>query len=493
MGTSMISEPLRPTFKLLSDTFLDKIVEEAYQLLAKHGVYVENQQASTIFLDGGGRQDPASKRILLPLDVVQRALATAPRTFSMFDTDGTTSHQIGGDLVHFDPGSAALKIFDYQAQSERKPVTADLVSFHRIIQRLENFHFQSSGLISSDVPDEIADVYRMFVGFQHCSKPMVTGMFLAESFEPMFEILSAIRGSSKQLRERPLAIFDACPSPPLKWSNLTAQSVIDCARAGIPSEFVSMPLTGATSPVTIAGALVQLTAENLSGVVLAQLTSPGSPVVFGGSPASFDMRTANAPMGAMETMMIDSAYSQIGKSLGLPTHAYMGLSDSKCIDTQAGMETGMGAVLAALAGINVVSGGGMMDYESTQSLEKLAIDDEICGMAYRLIQGIAQRDEPIALNLFDDLDPETGFFTHPHTMQWFQVEHVYPKLMDRGNAQQWEEAGKPTLADRASKQVKELLATEDDVLISKELGSELTRIMSSYGKRFGIEKHPADM
>ena len=137
----------------------------------------------------------------------------------------------------------------------------------------------------------------------------------------MHDMLVAIRGSEKKLAEKPLAIFDACPSPPLKWSNLTAQSLIDCARAGIPSELVSMGMTGATSPVTIAGTLVQHVVENVSGVVMCQLAKKGSPVIFGGSPSCFDMRKGTTPMGAIETIMIDSAYTQIGKYLNLPTQS----------------------------------------------------------------------------------------------------------------------------------------------------------------------------
>ena len=166
-----------------------------------------------------------------------------------------------------------------------------------------------------------------------------------------------------------------------------------------------MGMTGATSPVTIAGTLVQHVAENLSGLVIGQLAGPGAPVIFGGSPSSFDMRKGTTPMGAIETMMIDTAYAQIGKCLKLPTHAYMALSDAKVNDAQAGFETGLGAVLGALAGINVISGPGMLDFESTQSLEKLVIDDEICAMAYRLLDGIAQRDDPIALGLFEGFTP----------------------------------------------------------------------------------------
>jgi trimethylamine--corrinoid protein Co-methyltransferase len=277
----------------------------------------------------------------------------------------------------------------------------------------------------------------------------------------------------------------------LKWSNLTAQSVIDCARAGIPSELVSMPLTGATAPVTLAGSLVQLTAENLAGVVMSQLAMRGAPVIFGGSPSCFDMRTANPPMGAMETMMIDSAYSQIGKSLGLPTHAYMGLSDSKCVDAQAGLETGMGAILGALSGINVISGGGMMDFESTQSFEKLIIDNDICGMAYRLIQGISQRDDPMALDLFSDPVSEIDFLTHPHTLQWHQLEQRYPQVINRDGYQQWVDSGKPSLAERASSQVERLMKEKGDPVLSSGLKNELRAIMEKHAQRHGLEKLPA--
>ena len=127
-------------------------------------------------------------------------------------------------------------------------------------------------------------------------------------------------------------------------------------------------------PATLAGSLVQHTAENLSGVLLGQLACEGAKVIYGGSPAVFDMRKGTTPMGAIETMMIDSAYNEIGKYLGLPTHGYMGLTDTKVVDAQSGAEAASGILLAALSGVNVVSGAGMMDFESCQSLEKLILD-----------------------------------------------------------------------------------------------------------------------
>ncbi len=355
---------------------------------------------------------------------------------------------------------------------------------------MDNFHFQSTGLISADVPEPIADCYRLYLALQYCSKPIVTGLFVVEGFKPMFEMLCTVRGGAEALREKPLAIFDACPSPPLKWSRLTTQSLIDCARAGIPSELVSMPLTGATAPVTIAGALVQLTAENLAGVVITQTANPGAPVIFGGSPSCFDMHAALPPMGAIETMMIDSAYSQVGKLLGLPTHAYIGLSDSKCVDTQAGLETGMGAMLGALSRINVMSGGGMMDYESVQSLEKLVIDNDICGMAYRLVQGIEQRDEPLALDLFSEPDGETDFLSHPHTLQWHALEQQYPQVINRDGYEQWVHNGKLSLAERASQQAAKLLSDGSRSHLSEDLRRHLNCVMQSHGRKFGMDRLP---
>jgi trimethylamine--corrinoid protein Co-methyltransferase len=482
--------PLRPSLRVLSDSLAHDIIEEAHDLLAKVGIFVENEEGRALLHGGGARVEASSKKAYLSRQLVEKALASAPPQMTMYDVAGTKSFLLGNNDVHFDPGSAALTIFDHRIKSQRPAITGDLVRFARLTDRLENFHFQSTGIVSSDVPVGMADCYRLFIALRCCSKPVVTGTFVVQGFQPMKTMLEAVRGSSEALRKKPLAIFDACPSPPLKWSNLTTQSIIDCARAGIPSEFVAMPLAGATAPATLSGALVQHTAENLAGLVITQLAAPGAPVIFGGSPAIFDMRAATPPMGAVESMMISIGYTQIGKTLGLPTHGYMGLSDAKCVDAQAGLESGIGTILAALAGVNVVSGGGMMDYESCQSLEKLVIDNEICGMAYRLINGITQRDERMALDLFMDLGESTDFLTHPHTLQWFREEQFMPKIVNRENYQQWVAAEKPDLADLASKEAASILSTESHFMLSEETVRELNTIIIAHAKPLGLARLP---
>ncbi len=155
-------------------------------------------------------------------------------------------------------------------------------------------------------------------------------------------------------------------------------------------------------------------------------------------------------MGAVETMMIDAAHVQIGKHLGLPTHAYMGLSDAKIVDGQAGLETGMGALVAALAGANVISGPGMLNFESSQSLEKLVLDNEICGMALRLVKGIEARGDRLGGDLYGDIYDGTHFLTSKETLRWFREElYQAGSVIDRDTYDVWTSHGKKSAWDRA--------------------------------------------
>ena len=483
-------ETIRPKLELLSRDFMDKIVEEAFQILENTGIFVENAEALNLLSGAGMRIDNSHQRAFLKPELVKDCLATTPKVIKLYDRSGDVEYLVGEDEVHFNPGSAATGILDNSSQDQRRATTEDLVKFVRLTDCLEDLHLQSTGLISGDISEIISDSYRLYVGLQYSAKPIVTGTFRVEGFQPMYDMLVAVRGSKEALAEKPLAIFDACPSPPLKWSNLTTQSLIDCARAGIPSELISMGMTGATSPVTLAGTLVQHVAENLCGLVICQLAQQGAPVIFGGSPSSFDMRKGTTPMGAIETMMIDSAYAQIAKYLNLPTHAYMGLSDAKVNDSQAGLETGIGAILAALSGINVVSGPGMLNFESCQSLEKLVIDNEICRMAYRLIQGVSLRELPLVQDLFENFTQDSEFLTKDHTRKWYQQEHTYPLVIDRDTYDSWAALGKKSMGTRASEEVEKLLTTNPPNLLEADVRKELEKIMLADAKANGVQEIP---
>jgi trimethylamine--corrinoid protein Co-methyltransferase len=245
----------------------------------------------------------------------------------------------------------------------------------------------------------------------------------------------------------------------------------------IPSEFVSMPLAGANAPITLIGSITQHCAECLAGVVIVQLARRGAPLIWGGSPAVFDMRYGTTPMGAIETMMINLGDVEMGKFLNLPTHAYMSLSDSKVPDSQAGFEAGMGALLAGLAGINMVSGPGMLDFESTQSIEKLIIDNEIVGMVKRLVRGIEDRGSPFALEILKDYEDAQELLSHSSTLKYFRKELFLPSsIIDRMTRDSWKDKGSKSARMRAKDQVSIILSKPSEQPIEEHLRKELEKI-----------------
>jgi trimethylamine--corrinoid protein Co-methyltransferase len=189
--------------------------------------------------------------------------------------------------------------------------------------------------------------------------------------------------------------------------------------------------------------------------------------------------------------MIDCAYVQVGKALGLPTHAYLGMTDAKIVDAQAGLESAGGAILAALAGVNMVSGAGMMDFESCQSFEKLVIDAEIIGMAKRLVAGIQARDDPIALTLMRQLGHRADYLAQEHTLRWFQEEFYIPsEVIDRGSLDAWKARGAKSAFERARDRVDRLLATYQPPSLPDGLQDEIRRIATGAARKFGMDELP---
>ena len=466
---------IKPKIKLLDEDHLVEILEEAKDILEHQGIFLENQDAIELFEQEGVNRN--GNRFYIPPDIVDECVKCAPNEIKLYDREGNESISLQGDQIHYDPGSAAIFILDENSGEIREALSEDFVRFSRIVEHLEHIEAQSTALVYQDVPKEAQDWHRLYIALSHCYKPIVTGTFRKESFSIMREILLTCRLSENDLAKKPLAIFDACPSPPLKWSDLTTQSVIDAARSFIPSEFVSMPLAGASAPVSLIGAITQHCAESLAGVVIAQLARKGAPVIWGGSPAILDMRRGTTPMGAIETMMIDVGDVEMGKYLNLPTHAYMGLSDSKVPDGQAGFEAGMGALIAGLVGVNMISGPGMLDFESTQSVEKLLIDNEIIGMVKRFLEGITDHGSPHASEILRDYDGTEELLSHPSTLNLFKKEFYFPgTIIDRMNRDEWKAFGSKSIRKRAREEAIKIEKRPYKTPIDENLQKELDKI-----------------
>jgi trimethylamine--corrinoid protein Co-methyltransferase len=483
---------MRPTLRLLSDELVERIVAEAREVLSKLGVEIHNPGVLSMLAGHGAGVDREKRRARLTNEVLDKALKTVPRSFRLFDVLGNQTHDFAGDSVYFTPGSASINVLDNRTSELRPPTTADYIQFVKVTEGLRHIASQSTALIPADVHAKISDSYRLYLSLLYGEKPVVTGAFTIEAFEIMKDLQLAVRGSGQELRARPLTVFSCCPTAPIRWSDVTSQNLVDCARWSIPVEFVSMPLSGFMAPVTLVGSLVQQAAETLSGVVISQLASAGHPVLWGGSPAIFDVRYETTPMGAIETMMLNCAHSQIGKYLGMPTQGYISLSDAKQLDAQAGLESALGAALAALSGINSVSGPGMLDFESCFSVEKLVVDNEICGMAYRLLKGIEPREDFPALPLFEELLREKNLLIAGHTRRHLREEISFPgPVIDRANRARWIRQGGLTLRERAAREVSRLVGKYTPSRLPEQNKSELTRLMEREARRCGMDALPA--
>lgn len=478
---------MQPKLELLPFDLITRILDEAYQLMQKPGIKVQSARARELLASIGATVN--GEIVQIPEKAVRRALETVPAEFTLYDRQGQPKVRYGGDAVHFDPGSSGVHVLDPETLEHKPSMTADLVRLVQVAEMLPQYDAQSTAVVCNEVPKAIGDLYRLYIVLLYSRKPIITGSFSITTLDKMIEMLALYAGGRNALADKPQAVFDVCPSPPLIWSDFGAENLIELARARVPAELISMPLAGAAAPVTLLGSVVQHAAESLSGIAIHQLANPGAPIVWGGAPAIFDMRRGTTPMGAMETAMIDAAYVQVGKSLHLPTHCYLGASDAKIVDAQAGMESGMSALVGALAGVNMISGAGMLDFLACQSAEKLIVDAEAIASAQRLVAGIEVRTETLATALFEGINFKGDFLKQRITRELFPKEqHLPSSVIDRDSNRGWQESGSLDTFARARVRTRELLAAYERPVHPRE--SELRAMVAEWARQAGMETLP---
>jgi len=483
---------MQPQLRILSSDLVTRIIDEAFQLLSNPGIMVKHQEARTLLADAGAVVDEEREVVQIPEKIARQALETVPHEFYLYNQDGEPSVHYGGDSVHYDPGSTGVNVLDAETMQHRPATTPDLIKVIKTADLLSQYAAQSTALVCSEIPKEVGDLYRLYLVLLYSKKPVVTGSFSSKNTDVMIDMLAIFSGGRDALAEKPTAVFDVCPTPPLIWSPFGSQNLIDLARSGIPAEIVSMPLAGVAAPITLLGSVVQHAAECISGMTIHQLAKPGSPIVWGGAPAIMDMRQGTTPMGAVETAMIDAAYTQVGKSFGFPTHAYMGASDAKVVDYQAGMESSTTAMIGALAGINMISGAGMLDFLACFSPEKLLIDAEAIGMAQRMLQGMQVQTDPLAADMYEGINFKSDFLKQRLTGQLLKKEQYLPSsVIDRGSIRTWQDAGALDTFERAKTQLQDLLKSYQPPDLPAEQVAELKQMVTRLAKDAGMEKLPA--
>jgi trimethylamine--corrinoid protein Co-methyltransferase len=462
---------MRPTLNVLSDEQITRILDEAKRLMAEVGMEIRGETLKKRLLDHGLQTDASGKRILFPADVVEKAVEDAPSSFTLHNRDGDPYTEIGGNNVHYVPGSSGLKILDHRTGETRLADSTDFIEYARICDGLEHIAYPATAFSTNkDIESQVSDAWRLYMILTTTKRPVVSGAFSEHGVPRMADMMQMFRDSKEDLIAKPMSIFTITATGNFRYGEDSCQNLLDCVESGIPIEIVPVTLMGLIAPVTLVGALVFHCVDVLTGITMAQIVRPGAPVLFGGAPATFHMKAASSPMAAIEAQHLNVGYVAIAKALGLPCQAYMALSDGKFLDAQAGGETFSSALLAAIAGVNSVSGPGMLDFVLTFSLPKLIFDNEVCGQSLHFVREIEVLDDLPTGELVADLMRDDHLITSPHTLEhWPKELYLTDSVIDRENRETWEKAGAKDLNQRANEEVEQRLLNYQPIETDPEI------------------------
>ena len=479
----------RPKLSLLGNEDVERIIGSAYDLLTSTGVKIKHEEALQVLSDHGATVDFHSQVATMPQDLVEKCLKTVPPSLEFFNFAGNETVRLEGDTVNFVLDSAPVYLLDSETKKIRGANTRDMVEIIKLVDCLEHVSCMTACVVPNDVPISLCDVIRFHQTLIYSSKPVFGGAFSIDGLLAEIELLTALAGGKAEMEKRPRVFMAANPSAPLMWTQTSAGNLVDCAKNNIPLMIIPIPLSGGTAPVTMAGTMVEHTAECLSGIVLSQCVKSGAPIIYGGGATALDMQQGINAEGAIETKMMAVANNaQIGKYFKLPTAANCGRSDSEMFDAQAATESGFGMLLGALAGINMIRGVGMLDHGGAVSMEKMIYDNEVCGMIHRLINGITVSDDTLAVDLIkENKFNSSGILGSVHTFDWFRKELFMPSkdIISRTSYTRYVENGSREIYERAREKKFQVLDTYKAPEIDAHTLGEMKRILTDYAEKKG--------
>jgi trimethylamine--corrinoid protein Co-methyltransferase len=479
----------RPKLSLLSNEDVERIISDAYDVLATIGVKIKHDEALQILSDHGASVDFSSQVVLMPPNLVERCLKTVPSSLRFHNFEGDATVELGDDTVNFVLDSAPLYLLGSETKKIRTANTRDMVEIIKLVDNLEHVSCMTACVVPEDVPISICDVIRFHQTLIYSNKPIFGGAFSIDGLLAEIELLSVLAGGKEEMQKRPRVFMAANPSAPLMWTQTSAGNLVDCAKNNIPLMIIPIPLSGGSAPVTLAGTMVEHTAECLSGIVISQCIKAGAPIIYGGGATALDMLLGINAEGAIETKMMAVANNaQIGKYFNLPTAANCGRSDAVMFDAQAATESGFGMLLGALAGINLIRGVGMLDHGGAVSMEKMVYDNEVCGMILRLINGITVAEETLAVEFIkENKHNASNIIGSEHTLDWFKKELFYPshEIISRMSYSQHIKMGGGEIFDRARDKKENILENYKPPTIDPHTLDEMKRILIDYAKKKG--------
>ena len=481
--------PDHAPLRILSEEQIYAIHRTALGLLHKTGVVVKEPHARRYFREGGASVDDESLRVRLPPDIVEAALKQAPNHFTVHARAPAHTVAVDHQRLHIEPMIGRLNILDHETGQRRRTRLQDVENLVRVADAMEHYHLIHSGAIMPSiegVPLHASHVYGYLASVRNTGKVVKGSPRGRATAEDCIRMAATLAGGVGVLRERPNIFTTVNPVTPLQHDQGQTEGLIEYASYGLPIDVTSEPQAGATAPVTLAGLLAQQTADILSGITLAQLVNPGTPVWYGTCGTIMDMKVGRIALGAVEAGLINAASAQIAAFYGLPCRGTGATTDSKQLDMQAGYEKAITLFMAALGGINCLFYPGAIESALTISLESLVVDNEICGMAYRALQGIEVNADTLALPVIEAVGPGGNFLGQRHTLKFLRAEQFMPALSNRQTREDWtEKAGGKSVWEKARDEVRRILAEHKPPPLDPNVEAELERIVRE------VEARPA--
>jgi trimethylamine--corrinoid protein Co-methyltransferase len=459
---------------LLTQQQVERTHAASLEILENVGLLVRNEKARTIFKQHGCIVDSETQIVRFPPGVVEEFRAMLPATFTFYGRVPEYDRTLPQDGPVLVTGSSAPNIIDPVSGRERRARSDDIARIAHLIQELPAYDVFSISTLAEDAPPGQFTLARLYPTLKQCLKPIRSTTKDMDDAESVLRLLHELAGSKEAFRERPFVTFHYCPVvSPLTMDQLSTEAVIYFCEAGLPVYPSIVPNAGLTSPMSMAGTLVQGNSEFLAISILMQMVREGTPTIYATLPTVADMRTGAYASGGIECGMLHMAFAQMARFYNVPCGGYIGLSNSKLNDAQSGYETGMSSAAGVLAGADMLNMGGLLDALKVFDFAKAVIDDEIAQILKRLKRGINFNEEELGLRVIAQIKPGGSFMMSPHTAKRMKSEALLPRLADREGREIWEKRGSLDTQARAMQRVKEILTHPSADLIPVEVDERL--------------------
>lgn len=410
----------------------DKIHVESIRILEKVGIKVTSQKVLSMLNEGGAAVDDRSQIVRIPERLVVEALSKAPKEFKMCAREKAHDlHLPASDHVQGCNDGQPTEVWDIDSQCKRKAAAKDLAELTLVCDAMPEVDLYWPEVVANDIPAEVSNLHEFVISLFFTGKHIQHGAGSAVDARYMIRVAAAVLGSEKELKRRPIASITHTPITPLRYEEGDVDAVVEFARAGLPVVHLSMAISGSVCPVTLAGTVSLVNAENLAGVVISQTASPGAPVLYSSESGPMDMRTGVFLSGSTEGSLINSAGCQMARRYRLPSQVG-GLAASGCMPGfEIGYQKAISALLPAMAGADQVVGIGGFERSGCESVEQIVMDCEIWRNVLRACRGIGVDKETLAFEAIARVGPGGYFMKDVHTLKHFKDEVLMHKIAMR--------------------------------------------------------------